>query len=319
MSINRIRLDSDAKIIAALKDGKTSMDLFPIIDCPYDAATQAALIAMLILLLPLENLRNIATSNYEGAVVISDVAEMKLKNRCSHYLQLLKFQVIDGIYTAAVYAFFGLDEDGNLMAMTTADEIKTAAEKIALGEAAMVAAGNPAMTGITAAQVAALLTDFNTKKGIKTLKADAFATASHNFDVQRQPAKTLAEDMWTQTMFKKRTLDAAAQRNYGRLWGMKFEGSKEFTEIQVEAFLPGGVAKAAGASWRIAHLNKDGSYSNDGVMETMSVLGIVVLESTQVGELFLIGSLAAMKDSVTPITILAGEPQEFSIIFVALI
>jgi len=318
MSINRVEIDSNDKIINGLFKGNYRMGIVLPALCPYNGATRSALPGIYSGINGKYNLRQVAIGNLNGAVNTFDVAQKNLKNYCSHYFQIVNFKIMDGIYTKDVRPYYDVDIDSlELPSLTTEIEIENFANAIVLGEVALLAAGFPAMSDYTAAGVTALLGPYATAKSSKNIKTGLLLTAESNLNALVGPATIFLVDMQDQTEFFYRNNIPATMRSNSMLWGNLYEASKEITEFTIHGEIAISLAAALGANYRIGKiLTKKKKTAKEGVSGVADAHGNCILETVQTGDLYLICELAGYVTQNIPIIIVAGEDQVITATFV---
>ena len=157
-----------------------------------------------------------------------------LRKYCSHYFQVLNLAVEREVYDKAVRAFFGLDtETGVLPDMTSDYQAQQAAEKIAAGDAELVAHGEPAMTNPTAAEVATFFTNFTAKLIAHSTAQDALDNAQEATDALVPEADKVIKKIYDEAEAHFNEEDAESQRANCRLYGVLYISIGNETAVTV--------------------------------------------------------------------------------------
>ena len=151
-----------------------------------------------------------------------EAALERLKTHVRDFRETLRRRLYRRNEPAAVLNHYNLPLDGTFVEPSTYQDWFIAAQALIDGDAAAVAAGSPAMTNPSAAEVAAALA---------TAKAETVdvAAAQANLDeaqvaiAQLRPeADALIDDVMQQIRFALRKQDAPSQRRILRLYGAQF-------------------------------------------------------------------------------------------------
>jgi len=246
----------------------------------------------------------IAHGNEHSYVEFTKEANVPLFNMCSSFFDELKGHVKNHGLTSGVYAFFGMDLEGNHLDMSTDQKLLDASSNIALGTAAMVAAGYPINVAFTAAEIATLRAPFlivvNTKTNKKQLSADAESAEA----IMEALAKGFGDKVYQEA--KARTialgLEIGAARDFMRTYGIHFEAPKEKTLVPVEVLLTAPL-KGAGAEVRIGPiLTSRGKPSKEGVRGTANSQGNWQGETTAEHDTYVNVRILNYLDAHVPIT-----------------
>lgn len=178
------------------------------------------------------------TDTKQGEAVAATEAKNEdgnmLRKYCSHYFQVLNLAVEREVYDKAVRAFFGLDtETGVLPDMVTDYQAQQAAEKIAAGDAQLVAHSEPAMTNPTAAEVATLLTNFTAKLIAHSTAQDALDNAQEATDALVPEADKVIKKIYDEAEAHFNEEDAESQRANCRLYGVLYISIGNETPVTV--------------------------------------------------------------------------------------
>jgi len=320
MAIQKVQLDSEDKIKAALEKAAATQGLTPILDRFLDAETDAGITLYKIDYPAAIAARNAGEAAQGVAVNLATAKETTTVLTCTWFFNELNGHIALGDNPASVRAFFGLNETiGNLPDMDSEAKVIAVCNTIKDGNAAMLAAGGYVMnTSFTAARVLTRQAEYQALLDDKQLKKTALATLEQDAADMGVIVKKLCDSIATQCEFKYRNLADGARRDACRNWGINYEASKPLTPISLIILLPDGVTPAACAEVRIGeYLTKQGKLSKEGVKGIANILGEVVLETTTEGETNVIVRLLTCADSITPIKIIAEVAQALTIKLVA--
>ena len=319
MSMDRVKLDSEDKIKAALAKAAATQGLTPILERFLDAETDAGITLYKIDYPAAIAARNAGEAAQGVAVNLATAKETTTVLTCTWFFNELNGHIALGDNPASVRAFFGLNETtGNLPDMDSEAKVIAVCNTIKDGNAAMLAAGGYVMnTAFTAARVLTRQAEYQALLDDKQLKKTALATLEQDAADMGVIVKKLCDSIATQCEFKYRNLADGARRDACRNWGINYEASKPLTPISLIILKPDGTP-AAGAEVRIGeYLTKQGKLSKEGVKGIANILGEVVLETTTEGETNVIVRLLTCADSITPIKIIAETAQAIVITLVA--
>lgn len=186
--------------------------------------------------------RQAATGIRSGSTTDLTKAQTTATMYVSHYLQVFNLAVRRGEYPPADRALFGLPTStAELPALDSEAALGTWLTNIASGDAALVAAGRPAMTNPSAAEVAAKGAAFKTQLSTRdTAVIDKSKTASE-LDEQRPVVDELLEDIYAELKHKHRKLAAPKWREVARTYGFRFTNHRgEDPEGRYEGALAAG-------------------------------------------------------------------------------
>ncbi len=146
----------------------------------------------------------------------------KLEVYVRDYLTGFKRMVSREGLSLSLYMFYGLPESGEIPPLSNMDEILSWAEKIVKGNADAVAAGHPAMSNPTAAQINTIVTE--TKAEIDDVSAVErhLDTALDEIEALRAIGFKLAQDAEQQLNFQLRKLTPPDRRRIIRRYGFHF-------------------------------------------------------------------------------------------------
>ncbi len=163
-----------------------------------------------------------AKSDAQLATATSVGTAILLRRKCSRFIQVFVLGVEDGDFLRSDLAKYQLESNGNLPPMGTDAELVTAADNLATGEAARIAAGQTAMANPAIAAVSGLLTTYNSNLSTENTSKDTLKTAQRGVndlndqvdDCLRFVVKEVEAHFSDQT--------PAVRRDEGRLWGFKY-------------------------------------------------------------------------------------------------
>jgi len=259
-----------------------------------------------------------------SSVEACDISFGKLRNKCSHYLQTVNFHIVDGDYPASVHTYFLMTAGSEVLPdMASESDLINVANKIASGDAQLVLDGLVPPFDFSAAEVAALLADFLPKRATKNTNTNAFKDLEIEVATMRAICVTLCVTIREECEFHYKDNTESAMRDYCRLWGIVFDTTKTKTLVSLRAAFAGTLDSVVGMNFRIGQVDtkktkKILTPALQGASGITNAHGVVDLETTQTGDLFLIGELATCVKSITPITIVAGTDQSLTVLITLL-
>jgi len=197
-----------------------------------------------------QNRLNLLAPNYKGKMLIVNQKEAtsinatslknislgKLEMKTSHFLQVFNLTVAEGIATPGDRAYYGMSaSSGAIPLLGSEAQIVEAAEKVVSGEPARVAAGGTANPFPLVADVALLLTDFQTKSGLHSTAAQALDTAQETVTALNTEALGVVKKVWdeVETFYNEEAIES--KRANARQYGVVY--------VSTEAFIVSGRLK----------------------------------------------------------------------------
>lgn len=160
----------------------------------------------------------------------------------SHYLQVFNLGVRRGRYQAADRALFGLPTaSAELPDLGTEADLTTWLTNIASGEAALVAAGQPAMANPSAAEVAEAGAAFATQLAARGSSGTTKVQALGQLAPQRDTVDEVLADVYAELKHRHRKLTPPQNRALARTYGFRFTNHRG---EQPEGRYAGSVAAA---------------------------------------------------------------------------
>src|ERR1039458_8634738 len=292
MGLIKIKIDGKEVVVNGLTDLKTRLAVIPAVPRIFDSATEAGIPTALADILAKEILSNNAKGVYEGANGAFTGAVDNLRLDEIDYLETFQRKVRRGIYPIELRASFGLDKYTDVLPyLGTPAAVKTVGGNIHTGDAAIVSGSYPLMVDFPESAIASQIAALIPLEVANSLKEGLAGTAEANMTVSVNTGKGFVEDGWAQGETFLRKLVASARRAALGLWGVKYVATKEFTSLYIKStFLVGG-ADANGCTWRLGKLlTTRGKPAIGGITGTAVAYGTVDLDTTQVGDLYLIGN-----------------------------
>ena len=184
--------------------------------------TLDALIPFVAIFRPLYEVLTRALSGRMKEVREREEARTVLDTYVRDFWEVLKRRAHRLKQPAEILALFGLGADGAIPVITTFDDLLRFAEKIIKGEADATAAGYPAMSNPTAAEVAAVLATARTQAADVPAADRAYTDAQTAIAAQRPAADDLIEDIMADLRSSLRRYDLPTQRRIMRAYGANF-------------------------------------------------------------------------------------------------
>ena len=148
----------------------------------------------------------------------------------SHFIQVLNFAIERGTLAASVRAFYELPvHRAEVPVINTAEDALLWGGRLATGETARLAAGGPALSWPTIAQVSAAATALQTAVNAQSTAKDSYDLAQETVSDQRPTVDPFIKDLWDTIEFNLRNEDASSLRRKAREWGVVYEGDDEET------------------------------------------------------------------------------------------
>ncbi len=168
------------------------------------------------------NLRAIASSDSQLATATSNASSTLLRRKCSRFIQVFGLGVDDGAFLRSDFAKYQLESNGNLPDMGTDAELVTVADNLVTGEAARIAAGQPAMSNPDITEVSNLLTILNTNLTAENTAKDALKTAERNVNDLNEVVDDTLRFVAKEVEAKFSDRSPSERRDEGRLWGFRY-------------------------------------------------------------------------------------------------
>lgn len=170
------------------------------------------------------NVRNLTSAQRNRAVQIEErnVKTAKLDTYVRDYFSVYKRMVYRESLPASTFLFYDLPESGDLPNPTNLNDLISWAEKIVKGNADAVAAGYPAMSNPTAAQVNTVLTEAKAEIDDVSAVERTLDTALDELEALRATGYALAQDAEQQLNFQLRKLTSPDRRRIMRTYGFTY-------------------------------------------------------------------------------------------------
>ncbi len=169
----------------------------------------------------------------------------QLQMVCSHFIQVFNFAVDRGVFTKDDRLYYGLDkETGKLPPMITEDDLKEVAHNLITGEAERILDGGAPMTNPAIADVSLLATSFNTLVTNHQTAALVLIDAQSRVNSLAVEADKVIKKIYDEAETIYNELDAPAQREACRQWGVIYTTVGDNTLVTVQVNHPGGAPHA---------------------------------------------------------------------------
>ena len=163
--------------------------------------------------------KKLAVQNAAGAVV---KLQEHMRDTWSNVLRRVRREEL----AAAVMSYYELPASGRFPKLTNRGEIVAVAERMVQGDAAAQAAGYPAMSNPSAAELQASLDTAVAAMAQRVTIYTAFDEARQALAALRQQADRLIDDIADELRFALRREDAAYRRSVMRTYGAQFSRSE---------------------------------------------------------------------------------------------
>lgn len=147
---------------------------------------------------------------------------VKLEGYVRDYLGVFKRMVTREDLPVSLYMFYGLPENGDTPPLSNMDDVLSWAEKIVQGDADAVAAGYPAMSNPSAAQVNTLLTQTKAEMDDVSAVERVLDTSLDEIEALRAIGFAMAQDAEQQLNFQLRKLSPPDRRRIIRRYGFQY-------------------------------------------------------------------------------------------------
>jgi hypothetical protein len=287
-------------------------------EIPFDDATQLAIPLTWEDIVEKKGLSDGANSEAVTANENLAAKYEELRKYENSYGTIVFLKIKDGFYPESLLNSFGIPLHSRALPYNDSEiTIEGLVPKIVTGNAKIVSLSLPLMVDYTSAQCSVLLGEIAALKVIKVAKEILQGTANSNLAISFESAKTLVEDMRSQEDFFYRDLTEGTFRDAERNWGVIFEADKVVTELSIKAKFAASGLDANGATFHVGKaLTAKGKPAVAGVTATIMANGVVVLSTTQEGEVVITGKCVGCHDITLTITIVPGTNQAFSFAFV---
>ncbi len=262
-----------------------------------------------------------AESTKINAVSEADVAAdlLELDNTCG--LENINLLIKRGILPASVRPLFLMTANSNaLPPMTTRADLVNVSNHITTGTAELISKGLTPSEDFPAATNALIRQDYIAKANAANLATEAYNAALLTLAEMRNICRELCITVRQELDFHYIKLSESAKRDMLRLWGIVYAPKKDTTEIDILSKFADGSGVAAGALFRVGltetkATKKVPTPAVKGASKISDAHGSAIIETTQSGDVFIIGTLANYKDIAVPITIIRGEDISRTVFF----
>ena len=261
--------------------------------------------------------------NAEGIKIdknaIAETALVKLRLHSVSYLEVINAKIKFGTYPASVRTSFLMDvRSADLPKMETHAEIWNVAEHIHTGNAALILLGLTPPLDFPASENDTLMGDYSDRAIEANTATETFTNLATVVAQRNRICRTLTTTIRKELQFHCVDMTDAAMREYLRLWGVVFRAESTTTEVDILAIYADGGAIAPGTAIRLGlyetkATKKVPTLAVQGVSGIVDAHGTLDLETTQVGDLFLICEQTGCDKLVYPITIVAGEDMSITV------
>jgi hypothetical protein len=171
-----------------------------------------------------------------AGTAVKNAAQKMARTWASHYYQALNNGIEREEIPASHRAFYGLDVNSNAVPdMSTEDKLLFWGNKVAVGEAARIAAGGPPITFPAAATVTAKVADYNTKLTAQTVLADATDAAQEALEALNPEADAVIKKYLDEVEVYHSEETPESRRANSVEWGAKYITLGEPTAITFKA------------------------------------------------------------------------------------
>lgn len=176
---------------------------------------------------PLMTSHRTATSTQSSSVTELTKAQATATMYVSHYFQVFNLAVRRGVYQPADRALFGLPTStADLPTLGSEAALTTWLTNIATGDAALTAAGRPAMVNPSAAEVAAKGADFDQQLTIRNAGVTGKTQSLGEVETLRPQVDELFEDIYAEVKHRNRKLSRSQWRDIARTHGFRFTNQR---------------------------------------------------------------------------------------------
>jgi hypothetical protein len=318
MGGTKIEITSVEIGLAALLKSKFRMTIVDPLTIPYSAGTQIAIPIKYDDLLAKNSANDLANGNVAAKNRAIDLKYEQLRKQENSYFTVVFLKVKDGIYPETILVPFGIPAISRALPYNVSE---IAAEglvgKMLAGNNNIVSLSLPLMIDYNYADTAAILAEIVILKGEKiALEVIAEGTESA-LAISEQAAKDLIVIMLAELDLYYLALKDGALHDACRNWGVLYEADKIVTELSIKAKFAASGLDANGATFHVGKaLTARGKAAVAGVTATIMANGVVVLSTTQEGEVVITGKCVGCVDIVQTITIVPGTNQAFNFAFV---
>jgi hypothetical protein len=250
-SENRQLPKSNIKRNAALTAAKIRNDELVLAEQGYLSTGTGSTTAKLEFIQPLYATASTLVANTKAASMLATRVKNKslaiLKKGCTRFIKVFVEAAEDGDFPTTDYSYYHLDSKGNLPAMTTEEEIITAASFLISGEASRVADGGAAMSNPAIALIITRNTRLQIDASAERFASDAFQNAERALNDLNDKADEALLFVYNEVETHFSNLSNSATRVEGRKWGIKYvkSGSPKIVTGKVEDVATGeGIAGA---------------------------------------------------------------------------
>jgi len=218
------RPETDNQLLQALEAAKLKSD----VTLPGSLAFSAVTLTKLITFLPnfrqQMQERGVALSVQSESTTTANKAKARLVMFISHFFQVFNFGILRGVFTQAQRAHYQLDvNQEELPRLITEQEIQMWGNRIVAGETTRTAAGFPAMSMPSAAEVAAELSIVVSTQGDQSTKKDILDSEQEDVAELREEANDIISDIWDEVEFTFRKDTPPSKRRKAREYGVVYE------------------------------------------------------------------------------------------------
>jgi hypothetical protein len=163
-----------------------------------------------------------ALSHQTSTTAELDGIGVNLRMHVSHFFQVFHFGVTRGVYSLSGRAIYQLSVNEESIPNLAAEaDLLQWTGRIVEGDPRRVTnLGESAMANPSAAEVAAILTDYNQQLALQSTAKDALEGEQTDVNDLRPAADQLIRDIWDEVEFALRQLDAPTLRRRAREWGV---------------------------------------------------------------------------------------------------
>ncbi|MEI8202071.1 MAG: hypothetical protein WCH34_03610 [Bacteroidota bacterium] len=265
-----------------------------------------------------------AEGNKILAISISDDAFDLLKMQSTFYLDTVNRKIKIGAYPASVRKYFLMDESSAVLPpMTTRTQLLAVTTDIKSGDVKLADMGLTPPQDFPASDNDTLRIDYEDKYADALTAVEAFEGAMQTAISMKSICQKLCQSVRQQVDVHYNEYPAPAKRDFMQLWGIKFASQKETTSVDILSIYADGSGITPGAEFRVGPKDtkatkKVPTPAKIGVKGKVDSHGALLLETTQTGNLFIVGTCPGCKDVAYPIKIVKGEDVSVTIHFVKL-
>ncbi|HLG35532.1 MAG TPA: hypothetical protein VI757_11680 [Bacteroidia bacterium] len=222
--------------VITLNKGVTKLATIPPLTVILNPATKTRLLAINILYGNGDIALSVAIAASTAGTAVKNAVQKLARMWVSHYYQALNNGIEREEIPASHRAFYGLDVNSNAVPdMNSEDKLLFWGNKVAVGEAARIAAGGPPITFPDAAVVTLKVTDYNARLTAQTILTDATDAAQEALDLLNPEADAVIKKYLDEVDVYYSEENPESRRGNTVEWGAKYLTLGEPTAITFKA------------------------------------------------------------------------------------